>query len=392
MRKIFFLVIVLISTHTLKAQENFRYARTTGKLPMMAYSLGEDRLGSAKMNIIDTNILIKIFDSTNNMYLVQLAKNHTAYLEKKYTKLLETTQLKNVYLTNAFTVKPIADSFDLVSINLTEKLPYKIWMEANPNKIMLQLYGVQSNTNWINQYTNTKAIKNMYFNQTEDDVVTVTIDLSTKQHWGFSTAYHQNTLQIKVKHTPKPSLENLVIAIDAGHGGTNFGTVGSNSKVLEKDYTLLFAKALETVLLKQGATVIMTRTTDTTFDNKDRILFLQQHHPDLLISLHLNASVKPEIQGVSTYYKQIGFKPLSVSILKRMLDTGLNEFGNIGNFNFTLNAITDFPNCLVEIGFLSNKEDEEKILNPKFHQKVAQSIYWGIKDFLKNSKDMSAKN
>lgn len=392
MRKIFFLVIVLISTHTLKAQENFRYARTTGKLPMMAYSLGEDRLGSAKMNIIDTNILIKIIDSTNNMYLVQLAKNHTAYLEKKYTKLLETTQLKNVYLTNAFTVKPIADSFDLVSINLTEKLPYKIWMEANPNKIMLQLYGVQSNTNWINQYTNTKAIKNMYFNQTEDDVVTVTIDLSTKQHWGFSTAYHQNTLQIKVKHTPKPSLENLVIAIDAGHGGTNFGTVGSNSKVLEKDYTLLFAKALETVLLKQGATVIMTRTTDTTFDNKDRILFLQQHHPDLLISLHLNASVKPEIQGVSTYYKQIGFKPLSVSILKRMLDTGLKEFGNIGNFNFTLNAITDFPNCLVEIGFLSNKEDEEKILNPKFHQKVAQSIYWGIKDFLKNSKDMSAKN
>ena len=87
MRKIFFLVIVLISTHTLKAQENFRYARTTGKLPMMAYSLGEDRLGSAKMNIIDTNILIKIIDSTNNMYLVQLAKNHTAYLEKKYTKM-----------------------------------------------------------------------------------------------------------------------------------------------------------------------------------------------------------------------------------------------------------------------------------------------------------------
>lgn len=392
MRKIFFLVIVLISTHTLKAQENFRYARTTGKLPMMAYSLGEDRLGSAKMNIIDTNILIKIIDSTNNMYLVKLAKNHSAYLEKKYTKLLETTQLKNAYLTNAFTVKPIADSFDLVSINLTEKLPYKIWMETNPNKIMLQLYGVQSNTNWINQYTNTKAVKNMYFNQTEDDVITVTIDLSTKQHWGFSAFYHQNTLNIKVKHAPKPSLENLVIAIDAGHGGTNFGTVGSNPKTLEKDYTLLFAKALETVLLKQGATVIMTRTTDSTFDNKDRILFLQQHNPDLLISLHLNASVKSEIQGASTYYKQIGFKPLSVSILKRMLDTGLKEFGNIGNFNFTLNAITDFPNCLVEIGFLSNKEDEEKILNPKFHQKVAQSIYWGIKDFLKNSKDVSVKN
>jgi len=388
MKKILFLIIVLISFTYSEAQEKFMLYRTKGKLPAMSFSLGTDRLGSAKMNFIDTNVLVKIIDSVQNFYVIKLSKNHTAYLEKNYTILDTTTKIKANYLTNFWSIKSVEDSFDIVHINLNEKLPYKIWMETNPNKIMLQLYGVQSNTNWINQLTNTKVVKNIYYNQTEDDVITATIELHSKYHWGFSVAYNQNnTLEIKVKHPPiKADFKNLVIAIDAGHGGTNQGTVGTKFKIIEKDYTLLFAKALEKILIKQGAKVIMTRISDTTFDNKDRILFLQQHSPNLLISLHLNSATNADIKGVSTYYKYIGFKPLSVNILKRMLELPLNEFGNIGYFNFILNSITDYPNCLVEIAFMSNEEDEKKILEPKFHQQVANKIYLGIKDFLKEMK------
>jgi N-acetylmuramoyl-L-alanine amidase len=66
-----------------------------------------------------------------------------------------------------------------------------------------------------------------------------------------------------------------------------------------------------------------------------------------------------------------------------MLQLNLQEFGNIGSFNFSLNGPTDYPNCLVEVAFLSNKEDEKKILDPKFHKQVAQKIVAGIEDFLK---------
>lgn len=112
--------------------------------------------------------------------------------------------------------------------------------------------------------------------------------------------------------------------------------------------------------------IIMTRKTDTSFDNKDRILWLQQQNPDFEISLHLNSSSKESVKGVSTYYKHIGFRPLTTTILKRMLELKLDEFGNIGHFNFALNAPTDFPNCLVEIAFLSNPEDEKESLNQFF--------------------------
>ncbi|MBP9739540.1 MAG: N-acetylmuramoyl-L-alanine amidase [Chitinophagaceae bacterium] len=370
------------------AQEKYRYLRTTGKLPMMAYGLGEDRLGGAKMNYIDTNILVKVVDSTATNYIIQLAKNRTAFLEKSYTKIDTALKLKPFYLTNSWSVKGVEDSFDIVSISMDERLPYKIWMETNPNKIMLELYGVQSNTNWITQLQNVKEVKNIYFNQIEDDVIQVTIDLTHQQHWGYTAAYKNKTLTIKVQHPPTSfSISNMVIAIDAGHGGTNTGASGITTKIREKEYTLLFAKALEKLLIKKGATVIMTRSSDTTIDNKDRVLFLQEQKPRLFISIHLNSSSKKEVQGVSTYYKHVGFRPLSVSILQKMLELDLNEFGNVGNFNFTPNAITDFPNCLVEVAFLSNEEDEKKILDSKFHKKVAEKIYSGIKDFLKENKD-----
>jgi N-acetylmuramoyl-L-alanine amidase len=67
-----------------------------------------------------------------------------------------------------------------------------------------------------------------------------------------------------------------------------------------------------------------------------------------------------------------------------MLQTGLGEFANVGSFNFTLNGPTDYPNCLVEVAFLSNKEDEKKILDPAFRIQVAKRIEEGIEDFLKN--------
>ena len=66
-----------------------------------------------------------------------------------------------------------------------------------------------------------------------------------------------------------------------------------------------------------------------------------------------------------------------------MLELNLNEFGNVGGFNFALSGPTDYPNCLVEVAFLSNKEDEKKILDPEFHKAVAKKIVAGIKDWLK---------
>ena len=390
--KQFIITICILTSVNCIAQNttsNFLYyGRTTGKLPTLSYGMGEDRLGGAKMGYIDSNVLLKIVDSTKDMYSVQLSKWHTALIEKPYVKADSTSPIKKpYYLTGSFISK--GDSlFDYVNIYMDEKLPYKSWMEINPSKIMIDIYGVQSNTNWITQLSSLKEVKNVYYNQVEDDVIRVTIELKHAQHWGYSISYKEKFLSVRIKRQPtKLDIRQMTIAIDAGHGGSNSGTAGTKLKASEKEQTLLFAKALEKSLKKMGVKhIIMTRQTDTSFDNKDRILWLQQQNPNFEISLHLNSSSKESVKGVSTYYKHIGFRPLTSAILKRMLELKLDEFGNIGAFNFALNAPTDFPNCLVEIAFLSNEADEKRIVKPIFHTQVAGKIQLGMMDWLNSMK------
>ncbi|KAA9042062.1 N-acetylmuramoyl-L-alanine amidase [Ginsengibacter hankyongi] len=375
---------IFLSFSQIKSPDFF-YVKTTDSLPFLKYGIGEDRLGGAKMTFLDSNIILKVVDSFHTDYKVQLSKLHSAYISK--SKVIETIGVNTLeHLTDSW--KVWGDSlFDFVTVKLDEKLPYSSVMEIHPSRIVVDIFGVTSNTNWITQLSTAKEIKNAWYEQPEDDVMRVFIELKHPQFWGYTIYYDSlNKLTIRVKRQPKVlALKNLKIAIDAGHGGDNVGASGVATNIKEKDYTLLIAKQLETALKLRKAKVVMTRNKDTTLSMPERINFLKQQNPDLLISVHLNSADMDTVRGVSTYYRYIGFRPLSQAILKSMLQaTGLKEYGNVGSFNFSLSGPTDYPNCLVEVAFLSNKSDEKKILNPKFRNLVAQRIIAGIEEFLKN--------
>lgn len=375
------------------SQDSIWIARSTGKLPFIEYGIGDDRLGGAKMGYIDSNILLKIVDSFKTDYKVQLSKFHSGYIAKESVVLIGKQANKqiihNTHLSGSFRV--FGDSaFDYVTVLLDEHLPYRSFHLISPSRVAIDIYGVTSNTNWITQLKSVKEIKNTWYEQIEDDVLRIFIELKHTQHWGHSIAYDTtgNRLVVRIKRQPTlMDIRKLKIAIDAGHGGDNSGASGVTSNVLEKNYTLMIAKELQIALKKAGVKqIFMTRTKDTSLSMPERILALREYKPDLLVSIHLNSAGSDTIQGTSTYYRYIGFRSLSEALLNRMLSLGLIEFGNVGNFNFALSGPTDYPNALVEVAFLSNRQDEKKILNPKFQKAVAQKIYLGIVDWLKQTK------
>jgi N-acetylmuramoyl-L-alanine amidase len=372
-----------ITASSQPVQNNFLTGKTTGTLPFLEFGLGDDRLGGAKMTYLDTSILIKVIDSTIINYKVQLSKNHFAWLAKTSFAKDSTRIIQPYYLTSSWLVNG-DEKYDYVTVTLDEKLPYRSIQQIDPSRIVVDIFGATTNTNWITQRSSAKEIKNAYYEQTEDDVFRVIIELKHPQHWGYSIYYRGNKLVIKVKRQPAElNLDKIKIAVDAGHGGDNKGAAGGTTGILEKKYTLLIAKELEKELLQQNATVFMTRNKDTSLSMVERIEMLKNEDPDFLISIHLNSSAKDSVKGVSTYYRYIGFRPLTQYILESMVQLGLNEFGNVGNFNFALSGPTDYPNCLVEVAFLSNKEDEKLILDPEFHKAVACQIVDGIKKWLK---------
>lgn len=336
------------------------------------------------MTFLDTNIVVRVVDSINNRYKIKLSEYHYGWLPKENFIADSSITIRPFYLTNDWRVYG-DDRYDYVTIGLDGKLPYRSMQEINPSRIVVDIFGATSNTNWITQLSTAKEIKNAYYMQLEDDVFRVIIELKHPQHWGYGISYTNNKLVIRVKRQPSGlSLSKLKVAVDAGHGGENIGETGRRSGIEEKTYTLKIATELEKALKNENATVIMTREKDTSISMIERVLLLRAQEPDLLISIHLNSSDIDTVRGASTYYRYIGFRPLSQFILKRLQELKLEEYGNTGSFNFGLSGPTDYPNCLVEVAFLSNRTDEKKILDAGFRKVVAVKIVAGIRDWLQS--------
>jgi N-acetylmuramoyl-L-alanine amidase len=359
------------------------YGRTKSPFTPVYSGLGEDRLGGTKAGFLDSGVVVQTAGRIGNLYKVKLNQSMHVYVPEDLVQPLPEGTAPPQSLTNNLRV--VGDSlYDYVQLELFNKLPYLSYQEISPSKIIVDVYGATANTNWLMQFPETlQEITDVYYKQVENNLLRVTINLKHKQHWGYYTYYNGNTLIIKIRRQKEQlQLSNMVIGLDAGHGGSNRGAEGITGR-LEKEFTLAIAKKLKQVLQNDSAVVIMTRESDISFENNDRLIMLRKRNPDFVLSIHLNSAGDPlRVKGTSTYYKHIGFKKLSGYIYKRMKETGLPGWGHIGNFNFFLNSATEFPSALVETLFISSPEEEEKVFSADFQQLMAEKIAVGIKDWL----------
>ncbi|MBX0291649.1 N-acetylmuramoyl-L-alanine amidase [Hymenobacter sp. HSC-4F20] len=360
-------------------------AVTRGELAYLNYGLGEDRLGGAKLGYLDSAVVLHLTGRVGNQYRVQLAAAHTAWAPQEVVRLLPPGGFVPTSLTGSWSVQ--GDSlYDYVRVPLTQRLPYRSQLHLHPTRLVVDIFGATSNTNWITQREGLRELGDVSYEQIEPDVFRLVLPLRHRQSWGYHIGYRGNTLEIRVKRPPRTlRLQGLTVAVDAGHGGTNVGATGA-SGAREKDLTLAIAQRLRRELEQAGARVVMTRETDATVDNGERVLLLRRRNPDLLVSIHVNSAASPAARGTSTYYRYAAFRPLSVALYEQMRGTGLAGFGNVGSFNFALNGPTEYPNALVETAFISNPEEEHRLTEPAFQQRMAEAMRRGLERFLKNTK------
>jgi N-acetylmuramoyl-L-alanine amidase len=367
-----------------------RVGLTIGERPYLNYGLGTNRLGGAKLTFLEEGIKLAIDGKVGDQYRVRLTENQTAWIPEDQVELLPVGTFTPNSLTEAWAVYGGKHS-DKIIIRLNEKLPFSTRQEINPTRIIVDIYGATSNSNWITQHLTTEEIKNLYYEQVEEDLFRVIIEPTHKQIWGYDIGYNGTALEIKIKKQPEIlSFSKLKFVLDAGHGGESKGALGSTG-LLEKEVTLDIVNRLERALVKKGAKVTKTREDDSFSLNGKRLKSITSSNSDILISIHANSigySTDPrKVSGTSTYYKHICYRSLSVAIYKRMLELELKPFGNIGNFNFTLNSPTEIPNVLVETAFMSNPNDEIKLMDGVFKEKMVMQIVQGIQDWLYECED-----
>ncbi|MCW3462132.1 N-acetylmuramoyl-L-alanine amidase [Chitinophaga nivalis] len=358
--------------------------RTLDKMTYLTASPHGDRLGPDKIGYLDKDVLLQVSGKQGDYYKVRLSSKTTAFIPEP---LLDTEiPQEHPSISIATDAKIWGDEkSDYVSVALSDKLPYLSSQSVSPGKIIVDIHGAYSEQGLNTLLQNTREITSVAWQQPTHDVLRMIISLK-HMPWGYQVYYEGNRITVKVKRVPERlSLRGLTIGLDPGHGGGNPGASGLTG-ASEKQLTLILSMQLKAALEREGATVIATRTTDRFVANEERLSFFRQINPDILLSIHLNSSANPvDAHGTATYYKHTFCEPLNAAIHRRLVETGLRDFGNNNGFNFILNNPTEFPDALVETLFLSNPGDEEKVLDPAFQQKMVEKIVLGIKDYLQRA-------
>lgn len=274
----------------------------------------------------------------------------------------------------------------------------------------------------------------------EEDKTRIVIDLYDFVYWWKPTQLQTDegvllNLKLKTDRNLKATTRDIVVAIDAGHGGKYPGAVGPNN-ILEKDVTLLIAKELERTLRDtNGYKPVMIRSGDETIDLNDRFQNARKMGADIFISIHADGFRLSSVKGASVFiwsdeasstiarnlsekqrkriqadiknlqpsdfnedlaralYPKIYENKISQSKilgtkildqLKRDPYTKIHK-KNVEFADFRVLKSIDIPSVLVESGFITNPEDAQRLKGKPGRRMIARSIFLGVHNyFLEN--------
>lgn len=201
------------------------------------------------------------------------------------------------------------------------------------------------------------------------------------------------TMPVNFKTTA--GLKGKVIVIDPGHGGTDTGAISPNN-LYEKNVTLPIALYLKPLLESKGAKVVLTREGDydvygpyASADNElqARVDVAEGNHADLFLSIHIDSFVRPNVSGVTTYYyEKTEYDQILAEALHRHIarvDGFMDRSVRVANFYLLVNS--SMPSALVELGFLSNKSDEDKLNKDKTKRAFANALADGIEAYFRDA-------
>jgi len=242
----------------------------------------------------------------------------------------------------------------------------------------------------------------------------------------------QPPLTIKTVTHPPPEKRNIIIAIDAGHGGQDPGALGKNG-TKEKTVVLAIAKRLAKLVdAEPGMKAYLTRDNDTFISLRQRIKRARKHNADMFLSIHADAFKNSKAKGASVFVlsergasseaaqwladkensadlaggisledkddllasvlldlSQTASLEASLEVANTVL-SGLKRVGNVhkkqvGSAAFVVLKSPDIPSVLVETAFISNPSEERKLKSSSHQNKLARAMMSGIRNYFQRN-------
>lgn len=335
--------------------------------------------------------------------------------------------------------------------DLDQPVDYKIIPLTAPDRLVIDLTDARLKTSFKKlDLSDTPIVKIRHAKRNKGDL-RVVLDLKTNvQPRSFllkpnGDAGHRLVLDLNdvtaakapavAASEPKPDTKrDIVVAIDAGHGGEDPGASGP-SRVREKHVVLAIAQKLaDEINRKPGYRAVLVRTGDYYVKHKRRWEIARENRADLFLSIHADAFTDPRARGSSVYalsrkgttsamarfladsenvdlagevslgdHEEMVQKTLTdlvmTSSLVSSIDVGERIISQMGNMtdlhskrvelaNFRVLKAPDIPSILIETGFISNPKEERKLSDKKHQQKLAQAITRGVMAYFEENPPM----
>ena len=336
-----------------------------------------------------------------------------------------------------YEVKDSDDQSTEISFLLDKVSFIKSYSLVDPSRIVIDVYQSDLKSDVQKKYN--YPIKQIRASSKED-LTRIVIDLYEYVNWNKPTQEKTDEgilLKIKVKKNKslKNNVRDIIVAIDAGHGGKDPGAVSSNN-VLEKDITLLIAKELQRTLRDtEGYQAVLIRSDDSTVSLNDRYQNARKFGADAFVSIHADgfrlASVKgasvfiwseessssvarnlsdkerkriqAQIKNLKTYdFNEDAARDLYPNTYKNKIDQSkilgtkiLDQLKrdpftkihkqNVEYADFRVLKSVDIPSVLVESGFITNPEDAKRLKTKAGRRMIARSIFLGIHNYFKET-------
>ena len=177
--------------------------------------------------------------------------------------------------------------------------------------------------------------------------------------------------------------ESFVVMIDPAHGGRDPGAV-SQSGVTEKEIVLSISKKLAKLLAEERIRVELTRKNDIFVSLQDRIQLSQKSGADLMVTIHNNASRDLTERGFTTFYQRQNLKSMKLDSLVHAefndLNLMLDKGGRDASFFILKKSIA--PAIIIDLGFLSNPDDEKLLADLEVQSQFAASLKRAILKYI----------
>jgi len=330
-----------------------------------------------------------------------------------------------------------------VVLDLSGRTDHSLQVLRNPDRVVLDVAGARLASGARATPAGTGAVKQVRMARRPSGELRIVLDLTRpiqaksflaapNDRYGYRLVIDLGSGQsadtpVKVEHAP-PDARDLIIAIDAGHGGEDPGAIGKNG-TREKDVVLAIARELALKInAEPGMKAVLTRTGDYFVPLRDRMRRARAQAADLFVSIHADSIRDRRVDGSSVYILSqrgatdeasrwlaerenasdlIGGVSLddkddvlasvlldlsqsaSLSASQTAAERVLRQLNRVGEVRkpqvqqarFMVLKSPDIPSMLVETAYISNPQEEQRLRGPLHQAKLAAAIHQGVHDY-----------